>query len=128
MQTSVKENEVLNMCESSLLLDKERIEDIIKSCIKQVEKEIRHQEIIKIFNEKFREIEASGSAVKTIFLSQKAYSVFRNLGKDYYDMPTEEDLEKGILGYFWTSTLVLSNDESDDIVFSSEPFYYSKPN
>jgi len=90
----------------------------IKSCVKTAYKELN----VRVLADTFPELENLEISVKKIFLNPRAYSAVRKWGKNQFDVETDrEKIEKGIYGYVWGASFIVSTTVPDfTVLITSE--------
>jgi len=71
--------------------------------------------------EKFDEVEVEGAKVHSIYMSEKAYSIFKKMVEKTYGKIEElGETKNGYRGTFWNATIIVKKDTQRDIIFSSK--------
>lgn len=77
----------------------------IMSCVKTAYKELN----VRVLADTFPELENLELAVKKIFLNPRTFSAVRKWGRDFFDIEKDkEKIEKGIYGYVWGASFIVS--------------------
>ena len=75
--------------------------------------------------EKFDEVEVEGAEVHSIYMSEKAYSIFKKMvERTYGKMEELGETTNGYRGTFWNATVIIKKNLNGDIIFSSKKYNY----
>lgn len=80
-------------------------------------------EFCDFIDEKFDNLKKEGSEVKSIYMSEKVYEIFKDMvEKSFTDIPEWKNYKCGYRGVVFNVEIIVKNDLNGDIVFSSEEY------